>query len=265
MNKYNVNDVFNYLDIIHEKEDELKELQCKLKNVINNLNIEDFKSQSYESARDLLNSIHYKINNKTFLKKLSDIVYEKKIQKYPELLKPTYYPEIDTLEISNEDKLYLDKVCRKWYASYVHTVINNGIVTLGIKREYALKQKYFYSVTHLEMLKDIGVVEKYYNFLCADCYGGCGCITSETELNKHKRVWELYKFQKERLLSSEELEELDNLECDGYGLIYVECEDECDTYYEIENLNEFEKCLENNIIEILYKVVKRPDLTYENL
>ena len=259
-----VNDLLLMLNTLKEHESELNKIQQKFRTAVNNLKINDFKQESYESARDLLKSIQYQIDDKAFLKQLSDIVYEKKIQKYPELLKPTYYPEIDTLEISDEEKLWLDKVARKYYASYIRTVKIDGTIYTGIKKEYGLEKGVFYSIEHLEMLKNIGVVERYYNFQCKDCNDSC-CMVSETELNNHKRVWKLYKTQKERLLGSNELEILDDLERDGYGLIYVECMDECDTYYEVLNLNDFEKCMENNLINIAYKVVKRPDLTYENL
>ena len=265
MKKYNVNDIFNFLDDIRATEYELQELNLRFKNAINNLNIEDCKKQSYESIRDLLKSIQYQITDKSLLNQLSEIVYEKKVQKYPELLKPTYYPEIDTFDISNEEKLYLDKVCKHWYASYIRTFVRNGIVSLGIKEEYALKKLCFYSTEHLEMLEHIGIVEKYYRFLCKFCYENTGCFISETELNKHKKVWELYDIRKNKTLSVEELEELDDLECSGYGVICIECEDECESYYEIDNLNDFDKCLKNNYIDIFYKVVKKPNLTYEKL
>ena len=50
---------------------------------------------------------------------MSAIVETKKAEKYPDLLKPTYYPEIDTLDISDLEKLRLDKAARWNIRNYI--------------------------------------------------------------------------------------------------------------------------------------------------
>ena len=177
-------------------------------------------------------------------------VRQKKIEKYPELLKPTYYPEIDSLDISESEKIRLDKAAR-WN-------VRNYLSENNIK-----KMTHPLSVDDLEMLKNIGIVEKKYNFRCKSCGSSCDII-SESDLEKYKRFWELFELEKQKKITSEQLDELDQLEKDGFYEIYLCCmdEDECDDV-EITNEKELSDYMRN--VEVVYKVVKNPDLTYEKL
>ena len=119
------------------------------------------------------------------------------------------------------------------------------------------------SVDDLEMLKNIGIVGKKYNFRCKSCGSSCDII-SESDLEKYKRFWELFELEKQKKITSEQLDELDQLEKDGFYEIYLCCmdEDECDDV-EITNEKELSDYMRN--VEVVYKVVKNPDLTYEKL
>lgn len=231
-------------------EEKLKEIVNKLKLQAKNLKVSDLSDFSYEECRNLYKQIQYYIDDKNLLNQLSTIVEKKKIEKYPELLKPTYYPEIDSLEISDSEKIRLDKAAR-WN-------VGNYLSENNIK-----KMTHPLSIDDLELLKSIGIVEKKYNFRCKSCGSSCDII-SESDLEKYKRFWELFELEKQKKITSEQLDELDQLEKDGFYEIYLCCldEDECEDV-EITNEKELSDYMRN--VEIVYKVVKSPDLTYEKL
>lgn len=231
-------------------EEKLKEIVNKLKLQAKNLKVSDLSDFSYEESRKLYKQIQYYIDDKNLLNQLSTIVEKKKIEKYPELLKPAYYPEIDSLEISDSEKIRLDKAAR-WN-------VRNYLSENNIK-----KMTHPLSVDDLELLKSIGIVEKEYNFRCESCGSSCDVI-SERDLEKYKRFWELFELEKQKKITSEQLDELDQLEKDGFYEIYLCCmdEDECDDV-EITNEKELSDYMRN--VEVVYKVVKNPDLTYEKL
>ena len=239
--------------VIEEKikmEEKLKEIVNKLKLQAKNLKVSDLSDFSYEECRNLYKQIQYYIDDKNLLNQLSTIVEKKKIEKYLELLKPTYYPEIDSLEISDSEKIRLDKAAR-WN-------VRNYLSENNIK-----KMTHPLSIDDLELLKSIGIVEKKYNFRCKSCGSSCDII-SESDLEKYKRFWELFELEKQKKITSEQLDELDQLEKDGFYEIYLCCldEDECDDA-EITNEKELSDYMRN--VEVVYKVVKNPDLTYEKL
>ena len=239
--------------VIEEKikmEEKLKEIVNKLKLQTKNLKVSDLSDFSYEESRKLYKQIQYYIDDKNLLNQLSTIVEKKKIEKYPELLKPTYYPEIDSLDISDSEKMRLDKAAR-WN-------IRNYLNASNIK-----KVTYSLSIEDLELLKSIGIVEKTYNFRCKRCGSLCTVI-SESELKNFKRFWKLWELKKQKKIADEQLDELDQLEKDRFYEIYLCCmdEDECDDVV-ITNEKELLDYMRN--VEIVYKVVKSPDLTYEKL
>lgn len=236
------------LKLIEEKEKlkiNLEAVGSKLVDAVNDLDFGTLENCDYETIRDLFKQVQYLINDDR-RKKLSDIVESKKILKYPQLLKPTYYPEIDALNISDEEKLRLDK------AAYMNTRYYMSWDNLD-RLEYKL------SIQDLELLKSIGIIEKKYSFRCKDC--GDPCITiSESDLEKYKRVFQLEKMGNS--LTDEQDQELDKLYEQGFYCIEVCCM-ECDFDYEITN----QKVLDDykSHMKEIYRVVKSPDLTFEKL
>ena len=101
-------------------EEKIKEIVNKLKLQAKNLKVSDLSDFSYEECRNLYKQIQYYIDDENLLNQLSTIVEKKKIEKYPELLKPTYYPEIDSLEISDSEKIRLDKAARWNVRNYMN-------------------------------------------------------------------------------------------------------------------------------------------------
>lgn len=245
-----VKDLFLTIEAKAKMEEELKEITRDLKSQANILKASDFSKYSYEECRNLYKQIQYYIDDKNLLNELSAVVEKKKVEKYPDLLKPTYYPEIDSLDISDSEKLRLDKAARWNMRNY-------------LSESNAKKMTYPLSIEDLEMLKNIGIVEKKYNFRCKDCGSSCTVI-SESDLGKYKRFWELFELEKQKKITDEQLDELNQLEKDGFYEIYLCCldEDECDDI-EITNEKELSDYMKN--VEIIYKVVKSPDLTFEKL
>lgn len=245
-----VKDLFLTIETKAKMEEELKKITRDLKSQANILKASDFSGYSYEECRNLFKQIQYYIDDKNVLNELSDVVEKKKVEKYPDLLKPTYYPEIDSLDISDSEKLRLDKAARWNIRNY-------------LSKSNTKKMTYPLSIDDLEMLKSIGVVEKKYNFRCKDCGSSCTVI-SESELEKYKRFWELFELEKQKKITVEQLDELDQLEKDGFYEIYLYCidEDECDDI-EITNEKELSDYMKN--VEVVYKVIKSPDLTFEKL
>lgn len=231
-------------------EQELKEITNKLRSQANSVDIFELYDYTYEECKYLYDQIQYYIDDKNLLNELSIVVEKKKIEKYPELSKPTYYPEIDSLYISDSEKLRLDKAARWNIRNY-------------LSGSNAKKVTHSLSIDDLELLKSIGIVEKKYNFRCKSCGSSCDII-SENDLEKYKRFWELFELEKQKTITDEQLDELDQLEKDGFYEIYLCCmdEEECD---DVEIINEKELSDYMKNVEVVYKVVKNPDLTYEKL
>ncbi len=239
--------------IIEEKvkiENELEEITDKLKLQANGVDVSDLDDYNYEECRDLFKHIKYYVDDKEILNVLEEVIEKKKIEKYPELLKPTYYPEIDALDISDSEKIRLDKAARWNFRNYISE--NN------IK-----KSKYPLFTEDLELLKSVNIAEKRYNFRCKSCGSSC-VVISESDLEKYKRAWKLFELEKQNTITEEKLNELDQLEKDGFFEIYFCCVDEDECYdVEISNEKELSDYMEN--VEVVYMVVKSPDLTYEKL
>lgn len=231
-------------------EEELKEITRKLKIKAKDLKSTDINNCSYEECKNLYKQIQYYIDDENLLNELTIVIEKKKIEKYPELLKPTYYPEIDLLDISDTEKIRLDKAARFNIRNYIN---ENNVEKLT----------YSLSIEDLELLKRIEIVEKKYNFKCKYCGSSC-IIISESDLDKYKRFWELLEYEKQKKITEEQLDEMNQLDKNGFYEIYLCCmsEHECDEI-EITNEKELRDYMEN--VEVVYKVTKNPDLTYEKL
>jgi len=137
------------LKIIEEKKKlqiDLETVRSNLIDTVNDLDFDTLENCDYETTRDLFKQVQYLIDDAKG-EMLSVIVESKKVKKYPQLLKPTYYPEIGSLNISDEEKLRLDK------AAYMNTRYYMSEDNLD-RLEYKL------SIQDLELLKSIGVVGK---------------------------------------------------------------------------------------------------------
>ena len=197
-----------------ELEQKLEKVRVEITNQCRELTAEELESCDYETLRKLYNAVHYRLDeeqNHMF----SDILATKKTKIYPQMLKPTYYPEIDQLDITDSEKLRLDKAAR------------NNIRYYMTEENISRLLEYPMSIDDLELLTTIGVAEK------------------------------------EKGLTKEQEEELEKLEEDGYGYIYLDCLDDEDFKDEICDRAAFERYEKS--LETVYKIKKSPDLTYEKL
>lgn len=238
-------------DLIVQKktiEEQLKSLRKQISEIAGTITPDTLKNLSYDEIKAIWDDIKYEVKPKS---SFDAIINEKKIEKYPELRKAVYYPEINVLPISEEEKIRLDRAANKNYRSHISRYnINRLPAPLSIE--------------DLEMLKDIGVVEKKFMFLCPEC--GCSATTvTEEELKKYKRTWELNRIEKERKLPEAELDELDKLYEEGYFEIYVSCMD-CDDGYEvIESREELDKYMEEQKCTPIYCVKKQPESKWKKI
>lgn len=238
-------------DLIRERKELQKktmELYAQAEALIEKLTPQDLEACSYEDVKDIIYEIQLSVSDEK-RKELMSVIERKKREAYPAMYKPTYFPEIDALPISADEKLRLDMAARQ------------NVRYLMIKENFD-KLKYPLSIADLNLLKSIGIVEKNYLFRCRDC-GEPATRMSESELLKYKRVWELEQVDYKEL-SEEQQEELDTLLDEGAGIIYIECL-ECGYSKEITSLKELDEYNRSGKVSNFYKVVKTPDLTYEKL
>lgn len=227
-----------------EAKDEYEETQYNLRDFFDNFNPVNLEDESYEFVRDFHKNMERFCTNKELNDKVRDIRYLKKVEKYPQLLKPTFYPEINQLDIPIEEKMRLDKSLRKNHGYYVS------------KTTY--KKLGFNSLEELELLSSIGIVEKMYEIRCPECWDRLDTV-SPKDLELHKKVWDI----EDRMpVTEEEHDEWDKLEDMGYGYLSMYC-DNCNKDIYIGNTNEFNEIKDN--LSPLYKINKMPDLWSEQI
>lgn len=220
-------------------------LYSEIQDLANQLEKEELESLSYGEIKTLEKEIRFFLNTEN-KKSFDEILESRKKETYPELKKPTYFPEIDTLPISDEEKLRIDKAARNAIRYY-------------ISEENCKKLQDPLTIEDLDLLTSIGVAEKSYAIFCRHC-GSRQKLLLETELNKFKKAWELTLKEKSHSITDTELDQLDKLYEEGYYSLYIYCMD-CDEEDEIENEEELRKYN----IQTYYKIVKKPNLKYENL
>lgn len=230
--------IINLINELEELKVKENQIQDQIKEKLNE--IEDFSMFEYEELKMIKKKYSYCFSEEKE-NQLFSAVEKKRIEKYPLLLHPTYYPEIDTLNKSAEEKLRLDQTARKNFRNFM------GEDKLS---------KFKLSKADAEDLVNLGIAEKNYCGYCENC-NTTFILCSEVELEKHKRVWEL---EEKINLTSEELEEYDRLEQDGYGGIYNFCTF-CEEETEIHTKEQFEKQPKT----VMYRIVKKPDLQYESI
>ena len=198
-----------------ELEQKLEKVRAEITNQCRELTAEELESCDYETLRKLYNAVHYRLDEKQN-HIFSDILATKKTAIYPQMLKPTYYPEIDQLDITDSEKLRLDKAAR------------NNV-------------RYYMTEENISRLLEY----------------------PQKDLESPKEVCRLMALMKEKGLTKEQEQQLETLEEDGYGYIYLDCLDDEDFEDEICDRAAFERYEKS--LETVYKIKKSPDLTYEKL
>lgn len=215
-----------------------QQLQQQIQMQLNEAN--DFDEFFYDDLKMLKQSYDYCLTPKQ-ASKIRDALKKKRVEKYPFLLHPTYYPELDTLDRNTEEKLRLDQIARNNWKKFM--------------REESLK-KFNLSKEDAEELVKLGIAEKSHCGFCENC-NTTFILCTESELEKHKRIWEL---EEKGNLTQEELDEFDKLEQEGYGNIFNFCTF-CDEETDICTREQFEKLPK----AVMYRIIKSPDLQYESL
>lgn len=231
-----------------ELETRLENIRTEIKNQCGELTAKEIESCDYETLKNLYHAIYFRLDEEQN-QMISNILAAKKVAIYPQMLKPTYFPEIDQLCLSDSEKVRLDKAAR-----------NN--IRYYISEDNIERLEHPMTIKDLEILTTINVAEKLYNFRCPDCNSICQIVTQK-ELDNHKRVWELILLRKKQELTEEQEQELETLVEDGAGYIYLSCIDDDEFEDEITDMEQLQK-YENNM-DISYRIIKAPDLTYEKL
>ena len=233
---------------ISERKDlkyDLKSNEEDIKNIICRIDLKEIKEDrdcDYHTLKPIMDDIRSMIPE-DLKGKFNSLLHYKKIEAYPELLRATYFPEINQLNIPDPEKVRIDEAARRNCRYYMTA---NNISRL----EYKL------SIEDLEMLESVGVAEKKYGVRCKWCGNQIAWIT-QYEFNHYKRYFELLA---RNSLTEEEERKADKLCADRFYELYAYCDD-CESEMYINNLEEFNKLH----FDIVYKVIRQPDLTYEKL
>ena len=238
---------------IRDKYDTLKKqeesLCIEMKEVFNSIDIKEYEKLNYEECKNVFDKLTYRIDDE-IKNKLSSILTKKKEEVYPEILKAQYYPELNTLNLSDEDKIEIDNFIRKHIRHIFTDRIINECKPL---------------IENIHKLVELDILKKNYSFKCYEC-GSSSENLSQDDFDSYKRIWEIETLSKQNKLTDEMNNELDELyQNHSYGCIEIYCMDCDDMHKEITNLGEFEEYLNDGNVEIYYRVNKNPDLTYEIL
>lgn len=247
----NVSDLGELILKISERKDlenDLKSNEEDIKNIICKIDLKEIKEDrhcDYHTLKPIMDDIQLMIPE-DLKGEINSLLHCKKIEAYPELLKATYFPEINQLNIPDSEKVRIDEAAR--VNCRYHMAVNN-----------LSRLKYKLSVEDLEMLVLVGVAEKRYVVQCKHC-GDQVRWLSQSEYDDYKRYFELEEKEISDGLTDDESEEIDVLFNKGFYTIGGYCDD-CEEDIEVDSLQEF-----NNLeFGIIYDVVKQPDLTYEKL
>lgn len=229
--------LFEEMDVLRKERQKLAE----------QLMPDDFNNLTYEDCKEIYDNFKSDIG---YMEKIEikAIISNKKLLKYPELSKPTYYPEINKLNVSDNEKLRLDKLARVSYRKRIY--------------DWSMSQNKM-SEKDIEIFVSLGIAEKRHLFYCPNC-GDAALELTEDKFAKYKRTWEL----KEKIKTSSNekeikdiLDEFNDLIDAGYETITIECMD-CDNYYEINSMDDLNELSSDKPV---YCFFKEPDLTYERL
>lgn len=228
-------------------ENSIKYKQESIKELNENLNLEEFKTLSYENAKNIFSQIRWNLES-NLVKQIESILQQIKEETYPMLKKAHFYPVINNIEfLTDKEKHNLDELLYKLGKfSYIHTCSSSW---------YNLNFDDNKTQQVLDFLYENNIIEKNYRLLC-----GCrsdGETLSEEEYNNHKKFFEIetklgneygkestatdeeynwyYEFMEERLWS------VGCFECDGR---------------ELESWDDFKE------YTLMYKVKAMADMTY---
>lgn len=236
MNELSIKQIYS----INREYDERKEELLNLLNELNELNslidIDEVEENlDYDEMKDLMNLIGYRIKDKYIKDRLNEIMKNKKVEKYPELLGVHFFKELKEIDFLNEnEKIKLDQILKmasdKPSKRYLIRELDNKVI------EWLISNK---------------VITRIYSFSCK-CENSSECgkeYMTEEEKNK------FYKFHDFDYINSTEEEKEKHIEKFEEGYFQVGCYN--GNGYEVCTIKDFE----NNINKkVSYKVIKQPNL-----
>ena len=237
----------SHLDHIDELRNKLEDGQNDLRKCCRALCFGDVKDMDYDEMKEFMSKIEKYMSSEQKAVFKQELL-EKKRTKYPELNRAVYFPEINGLDISDEEKRRLDREICKVNRYY-------------LDEDFLKRSEINLSMNDIQKLYDVGVLEKY---ICFIHDGSCVDMVPEEEINALKKVWRLYA---KGNLSTEELDYLDKLEME-YGCdlhLYDENDWDWDDEgwsYEVTCLKDYEAY---EFKSEKYRVCKEPDTKYDNL
>lgn len=231
-----VSEIIKANELYERERKALAELWNKTTLINDCLDLNEVKGNlSYKETKSLYNTVIYSCNNKEKLNMLEEILKEKKIKEYPEVLDVHYYPVIKNIDfLSDNEKIDLDK-----------TIKNAYLIRLSRGKLNELNNKI------LHFLLTNKIIERQYIFHCScgddECYDE---VITESLFDKLKDYWQ-------RETTNDTTHE-DDKEM-NYGCFETGCWN--DGNVEVCSLEDFN----NNLKRIEYKVVKEPDMTLDML
>ncbi len=204
------------------------------------LDLQEVKDNlNYQETKELYSLIISNSSNEDICRKLKQIIEEKKLEEHPELLGVHFYPELNELEgIVEQNTLNkLDKILTKAYKSirFVFEDYNEA-----------------YDTSILSFLEGKNIIQTQFEFFCSCNEDVCfKYYYPKTEIDKYIKYWEKVEMNQET--SDDEDNELQ------FGCFQASCSSGCDL--QICCLESFKKHLKG----IKYSIVKKPDMTLENL
>lgn len=234
-----------------EKQIKQKRNECnnyiknKEKEINDNIDLDYLKNLSYEELNEFYD-LYLKYGNFNFVEDIYDIVEEKKIEKYPLLSKAYYYPILNELDITDEEKRNIDEYLYNYYKT------NNPKETFYKILDNCLKENGNKTYDIFNFLLNNKIIEKVYIFSC-NCFSPC-YEKRITEKQKEK-FYKYHCFDYDNA-TEEEINKHEEDYMDGY--IYIDCDN--DDSIEIDSIESFEKNA-----RVLYQVIAKPDTSLDEV
>ena len=227
------------VDICECKKKEMKMADERLRDLCRDVSVEDFMSMSYEEEKELL-PVLKEFADVTKLNIFQKAFKAKRMEKYPELEDPVYYPDLKNYTALPKEML---------------KIVDNALGKVWFKNGEFVYKRPFLKVTGLsseefeplmEYLCEVGIMRRRYEFRCR-C-GGCSSFMPEDQ----------YKEMRDFYLHRDPDKEMTDEEYDNYTF-FVSCDraDDSLSYY-ISDL----KTLETKA-HVIYVKKKSPETAHE--
>lgn len=234
-----------------EKQIKQKRNECnnyiknKEKEINDNIDLDFLKTLSYEELNEFYD-LYCKYGSFKLVDGIYDILEEKKVEKYPLLSKAYYYPILNELDITDEEKRNIDEYLYNYYK------INKPKETFHIMLDNCLKENENKIHDIFNFLLNNKIIEKVYIFSC-NCFSPC-YEKIITEKQKEK-FYNYHCFDYDNA-TEEEINKHEDDYIDGY--IYIDCDN--DYCIEIDSIESFEKNA-----KVLYQVILEPDTSLDEV